>query len=519
MGLAHRLCSQDFVDNTDDPLRSKSRVSSSSGTPYEIGSSERGFNDEADLTERTIEIGSSGRGLDDQADMTERTAQLSLPIRLLRPRLDENVLDDATEPMLAPEDSYQSQSHMDLDGASDTSLNQQKSGYDSRGYMDKNTSSAALPKTVSEQGVRQPSLLEESSGHSTPPALSLSRSPTTIARRSSNFPQSSLYISRAVNASSPEKRAQALLLGSDFEAESPTSSEKRHRSRTPSDDSSSDTSGLFSQPLRRRKKYRSGTKRSSRDSEALSPEVGGPYISPAVNRCRNEKTYIPTRAPSELITASYGPTVESSPNPASNYSSPRLIQAASFLIESSPAGYSSLNSGRASRRLFPSSAATTSPLRSDAFSASYRTSPFDRPLPNTPPSPHLSPPPSPPPSSTQQLSTLSSHSPTPVRLPVYNDNLPASSQPQTPANISRRRRHPPYMTNPFGHGLAYTAPVGREQDAVSRWRNFSGQTPTRRPRIHHGMINQDQENLTTGIEALRIWEAQFGRNEPETDER
>lgn len=89
-----------------------------------------------------------------------------------------------------------------------------------------------------------------------------------------------------------------------------------------------------------------------------------------------------------------------------------------------------------------------------------------------------------------------SPSPTPQRMAIYNDNLPATTQPQTPARLPLNGLRTMTLESPFGIGIggAQTAPavIGRRREPIRPT------TPTRR-----GRDIEDQENLGVAIEARR----------------
>lgn len=82
-----------------------------------------------------------------------------------------------------------------------------------------------------------------------------------------------------------------------------------------------------------------------------------------------------------------------------------------------------------------------------------------------------------------------------THIPIYNDNLPSHTQPQTPAELSRNNgRRPPMATrNPFNTAPARPQGASARGDRLTDWQAFA--TPTRRPSArsrHFG--DYEQEN-------------------------
>ncbi|MCJ1371877.1 hypothetical protein MMC20_003097 [Loxospora ochrophaea] len=100
---------------------------------------------------------------------------------------------------------------------------------------------------------------------------------------------------------------------------------------------------------------------------------------------------------------------------------------------------------------------------------------------------------------------------TPYRsMRVYDDSLPASSQPQTPMD-SRS------VGLPIARNAAYTAPVG----ALGRHQYYTAlptRTPTRERRQRNGIRGAEQENVGLEAEGLRAWVSQIERRRERAEE-
>ena len=80
-----------------------------------------------------------------------------------------------------------------------------------------------------------------------------------------------------------------------------------------------------------------------------------------------------------------------------------------------------------------------------------------------------------------------------AQIPIYNDNLPSNTQPQTPAELSRNRRPHMATQNPFNTAPARPQGVSARGDRLADWQAFA--TPTRRPSVRRGNYrNREQEN-------------------------
>ena len=122
------------------------------------------------------------------------------------------------------------------------------------------------------------------------------------------------------------------------------------------------------------------------------------------------------------------------------------------------------------------------------FSATPRNLSLNSILPSSSISPHT------PPSRLQSYSIspiLHSH----AHIPIYNDNLPANTQPQTPAELSRHRRPPMATQNPFNTAPARPHGLSARGDRLADWQAFA--TPTRGPSARTRYY-RDYEQENTG---------------------
>lgn len=80
-----------------------------------------------------------------------------------------------------------------------------------------------------------------------------------------------------------------------------------------------------------------------------------------------------------------------------------------------------------------------------------------------------------------------------AQIPIYNDNLPPNTQPQTPAELSRNRRPHMATQNPFNTAPARPQGLSARGERLADWQAFA--TPTRGPsgRRRNYRIS-DQEN-------------------------
>ena len=112
-------------------------------------------------------------------------------------------------------------------------------------------------------------------------------------------------------------------------------------------------------------------------------------------------------------------------------------------------------------------------------------------------------------------SRLSSYSISPVprshaHIPIYNDNLSPTTQPQTPAELSRNRRPHLATQNPFNTAPARPQGLTTREERVANWRAFG--TPTRGPSARTRTFrNYDQENVGAVDVEERRWRRDIAR--------
>ena len=149
------------------------------------------------------------------------------------------------------------------------------------------------------------------------------------------------------------------------------------------------------------------------------------------------------------------------------------------------------------------------------FSATPRNSSLNSVLPSSSLSPHTPP------------SRLSSYSISPAphphaHIPVYNDNLSPTTQPQTPAELSRNRRPQFASQNPFNTAPARPQDLTTRDERLANWQAFG--TPTRAPSTRtRPFRDHEQENIGAVDAEERRWRREMvrgmrmGREEMERD--
>ena len=212
--------------------------------------------------------------------------------------------------------------------------------------------------------------------------------------------------------------------------------------------------------------------------------------------------------------------------------SPQIVQSGSqYSINVSPSGSSSVSTNSHGRLSPVHTQEPVTPRYLSRHHPSLTVPPYPfsavrRAVSFTPALPSASPSPLPPLDSTALYSNSTSLSPSLTPSPrtpsyaVYNDHLPASSQPQTPAGLSTNGLHRSGL--PSIYRGAFTAPAGMARSARQQQsRNlYSSESPTRnRGRAMQWRMG-DQENERHGLEAELRWRRQassrgFGATENE----
>ena len=361
-----------------------------------------------------------------------------------------------------------------------------------------------------------------------------------ILRHASGLPRSSLYISQAATSSSPHKE--------------PAMTAERPEISAPE--------GLLGLPPRRRKRYKPRSESypfvSSEDLDMSTlPQFDGP------------STFQGASADLPSLTVSYPSTHDMAPVPTpplgtqwdyhamgaspagtpnhqgyttggpyspsqmdNEWSSPHesyqdLVEISSYQSLSSMGSHHTRVASSHSQMgsLNPTPSRNLSPLAEPFFPRSVRRHPSPQ-LPLPPPfsatprnlsfssvlpssssvSPHTPP------------SRLSSYSLSPAQhshahIPVYNDNLSPTTQPQTPAELSRSRRQAPFASR----HLFNTAPAHPQgllttrDERLANWQAF--RTPTRAPSIRtQARRDFEQENIGAVDAEERRWRREAARN-------
>ena len=325
------------------------------------------------------------------------------------------------------------------------------------------------------------------------PQLPVSRIVEAMRRRSNGFQRSSLRISHAAPSSSPEKHSRASP-GPSTEtiARATTSPEYQSSLEQYSGNGVGGAPAVFSLPIRRGKNYKISSKSSFWNSQEVLQNPGSPQEAAFLSEQTARGRSVASPATSTALSDSHASFTSSPPQPStlSPSSTPRRSlnpNAIPFTPKSTPPA-------PLARQLFPSSNLSLPPPASlplHPFSATPRSvsfsgspassSPFARFSPHSQPQP-LSSPPSP-------------------HLMVYNDRLPAFSQPQTPAQLTRNPFSIMSSLRASGAGITQTAPVGDHRGSWPR-HSVVALTPTRTRRSRYERL-EDQENITVDAELER----------------
>ncbi|KAL8800755.1 MAG: hypothetical protein Q9200_007151, partial [Gallowayella weberi] len=266
-----------------------------------------------------------------------------------------------------------------------------------------------------------------------------------LRTRSGGFPRSRLYISEVAASSSPEK-CQRSMAGSDHPVESdepPRRGRKKYKRRTESPSfAASELSAGYADPTT--SPYSSGNpfdgsaasaspQPESRYADSLFPSPGSVedyqpvpslyHRSTDRHTAHSSSTYLDSISPHSrnVSTSDLG---QDNGMPSRDYAIPRQLF-------NSPLPPLSTRS----RDLSSNSSLPYEPVPSNENAQSYTLQPY---APSTPP---------------HRSSSIGLH-PTPTRLSIYNDTIPAYSQPQTPQGLPRNGIPAMYLRNPF-----HTAPA------------------------------------------------------------
>lgn len=410
---------------------------------------------------------------------------------------------------------------------------------------DRRTISASLEaygKGKSDEEARgSETLFNDAASRSVLPAVPSPQQLPYRSRHASGLPRSSLYISQAATSSSPHKKAATTADHSEITA----------------------SEGLLALPPRRRKRYKPRSESypfvSSEDLDMSAlPQLDGssPLQGDLVDLPSLTVSYpsthnmVPT-PPSGIPTWDYHPfgASRAGTSDRQDYTNGGLHNAAQTNYEwSSPhesyqnsveiSSYRSLSSIGSHHAPIASSSQSQmgsvnpSPSRRNLSSSAE---PFDPRSARRHPSPQL-PLPLPfsatprnlslnsafPPSS----SSVSPHTP-PFRLPsssyslspvvppshahvpVYNDNVSPTTQPQTPAELSRNRQPPLASQNPFNTAPAHARGLTARVEGLTNWQAFA--TPTRGPSTRTRTYRDpEQENVGAVDAEERRWRREIG---------
>ncbi|MCJ1483740.1 hypothetical protein MMC06_003908 [Schaereria dolodes] len=437
-----------------------------------------------------------------------------------------------------PQSQYQHSSHMDLDGSADLFLepiqiNDVSPNADIElgisDYFDVRQSKRVISSSmeidtnvdVIDYLLKYSSPFSEPSNRSSPPLPIIPRSVEAIRLRSGGLPRSPLYMSQGVASSSPEKipsihvdyDTAGASQGSDLLSLSPRR-RKRYKLRSISysfaESEVPESTMSLNDKAHSHASAANPSQRSRFGSPASSPNIPDKVIdpvesqTPAFNISTNTQhsQSLSTPSPVRSVSPHNSPLL---PLPPPFSTTPRLVSFGLALPSSSPTNQfiGSLHQHPYQHLTNNSIEAFTAspPIKQDIFNSpitnsSRTTSPFHlpsyhlrgSPIPTT--SPHVRtlphprayvPSPSPPPPMTPHRS-----------MRVYNDSLPASSQPQTPVGLAR------HGVLGVQYSAAFTAPVG----GLRRGRRRDGRV--------WGM-DMGQENIGVEVEAERILTGVEGR--------
>lgn len=399
----------------------------------------------------------------DHKDLFQGTFQFTLPIRSSAIRSNSNGLEEKVETEDPAMNSFTSSRHLNLDGTTDKEFlyphrkkglkridreaepdltpHSAQSYRGTKGRESKHEFNPEAPEFTPIDG--------ESLNQASLPRVSVPRPAEIFGRRLSCLPRSQLYISQAVASSSPEKHTR---LSSSLSDDSSNASTPREIESPV-------------QHLHCRKKHRIHRESStSLTSEAFAldhssmeyPLEGSSYSLSSPSGSIDNNQQISTSSSSH-------PFLNSSPA-----SSQRVLSSNALSSEGSP---SPTKSPRSLPR-FP-------------FSATSRIVSFNGTLPSPSASIRSSP----------RSITTTSPSRVRNRFTIYNDQLPAASQPQTPARLPRNGVRAMSSQSAFSNGMGIqTAPPATRGE-----RRFQAVTPTRR-----GRTLEDQENAGVMVEAGRM---------------
>lgn len=324
------------------------------------------------------------------------------------------------------------------------------------------------------------------------PQLPVSRMVEAMRRRSNGLQRSSLHISHAAASSSPEKHSRASPDPSaEMTARAASSLEHQSLLNGHPSDGVNGASSFLSLPIRGGKNHTISSSSNFWNSQEVLQNPDSPQLAASLSedvaQGRSVVSLVLSTALSESHASSFMPSPPQplTPSPSSTPRRSLNPNAISFTPNN-------ITPVPTPRQLFPSSNLSLPPpasLPMHPFSATPRSVSFSSSTASPSPAARLSP---------HSQPRLLSSPPSP-HLTVYNDRLPAFSQPQTPAQLSRHgfSTMPPLRAS--GAGITQTAPVGDHRGSWPR-QFLVALTPTRRSRYER---LEDQENITVDAELDR----------------
>ncbi len=421
------------------------------------------------------------------------------------------------------------ESHWNHDRSRSESANSSSEGDPNDGMYgsrrDRRTISTNLEAYVNARSDAEGSVSQQLSNNvatrSSLPAMTSPRQLEGIPRHASGLPRSSLYISQAATSSSPHKDPET----TSGYPEIPTSE------------------GLLAYPPRRRKRYKPRSESypfvSSEDLDISAlPQLDGPSTFqhdlvdlPSLTVSYPSMHNMVLSTPPDIPASDY-PHFGASPGVTpdrEDYATAGLhgqVRTGTTYEWSSPHGshqdsvemssYQSLSSmgSEHARNTTPHSRVGTFHPTPSRRNLSPFSEPFVPRSARRHPSPQL---PLPPPfsatprnlslTSVLSSSSVSPHTPPPrlpsysaspvprshAQIPIYNDNLSPTTQPQTPAELSRNRGPPLAIQNPFNTAPARPQGSTTRDERLADWQAFA--TPTRGPSVQRNFRDYEQENV------------------------
>lgn len=304
-----------------------------------------------------------------------------------------------------------------------------------------------------------------------------------VCRRSSVFPRSPLYISHLAASSSPEKRPRPMSNTSELDVSAEMemlSINSRQRKRYKRRSQSYPYLASEAEPVLSGHQYRGPTPISPpipmvRGPTALAPGFNNNHRMPS--RTGSESHAIAQDSPSDTSSSSPAPLHI---RPGARSFTPHYQSPYGLPLTIPPYAFSAVRRAVSFIPALPSASSSPSAV-------SYNTPLYSQ-------SAHSHPSVTPPPPTTSYA--------------VYNDRLPASMQPQTPAGLSTNGVHRDGLLSI--HSGAFTAPAGIARHSGSQHRSdtYDSGSPSNRHGMAQGLRLDEQENERHGLETERRWRRQ-----------